>query len=172
MNTVVNCHSGQERIITMKTSSKNLGCIIIFLFVLLSEKSAFAQIDSARFLWSDGFMKKEYAATDDVDKAIDAIFSKCVIIGISKSNGGRIITFGVGDKNGRWSHRGPTWNEVGTIKELVIEDGGVDVAVEIVRKPNTVSIGFKVDDGDTVSPKILHDLIINKLPKDSTKKVP
>jgi hypothetical protein len=124
---------------------------------------------SGEFVWDNGFLKKEYnVSQENMDKALKDIFIKCTAVEtrVLPGKDGLIQSWGVGDKNNKWrSSGGASWSGVGTIKELDIKDGGVVVDVLKLNKENTITIGFKVSDGDKSSPEKLHKLLSNKLHK-------
>ena len=124
--------------------------------------------DSDGFVWSDGFLEKEYAFTqDDINKALDTIFVKCVAMETMtlEGNSGTIRSSGVEDKNRKWRF----FSGVSTIKELNIKEGGVIVAVKTITNEKTMTVGFKVGEGDRKSSEILHELLGEKLSKASPK---
>jgi hypothetical protein len=110
----------------------------------------------------DGFISKEYTVRQpDLDAAMKAIFPKCVAV--EQSQDGTTVTWGVGDKNGNWSAGVANWHGVATVNGLDIKEGGVLIMVKTVRTQNTVTVGFKVGDGDAASSEKLHKMLAELL---------
>lgn len=135
--------------------------IIYLMLTLFSSQYTFAQTNPLAGT-SEGFVDKEYTVTQEaINKALQMIFVKCVAVSteILEGKKGIIRSWGVGDRNGKFRF----WSGVSTIKELDIKNGGVIVDVKIISKDNTVTVGFKVGEGDKESSKTLHNLLVEQL---------
>jgi FKBP-type peptidyl-prolyl cis-trans isomerase FklB len=149
--------------------SKVLAKSKMLLVGFLLASASYTHASSVDFVWSDGFLETNYTTTQDaLKKALDSTFDKCVAVETVLLQGekGTIVSWGVGDKNGKWRPGLATWNGIATIKELDIKDGGVVIAVKTVQDKDTVRVGFKVGDGDRTSSEVLHKLLSDKLQKD------
>jgi hypothetical protein len=102
-------------------------------------------------------------------KALAAIFSKCLPLGVTllKDGDGLVQTIGVGDRSGNLKSGFSTWHGVSTINELKVKNGGVPVAVKMIKNKSAIIVGFKVGDGDKAASEALHKLFASKLHSDS-----
>ena len=121
-----------------------------------------AQTKTRDYVWSDGFLERDYSAAPDVlERTIDGIFERCVAVGTPILDGkkGVIRLYGVGEKNGKYKLGLATWNGVNTISELDIKEGGVVIAVKSVAAEKVTTVGFKVGKGDKKASESLHSLL-------------
>ena len=148
-----------------------LVCVTCFAVLVSSAKSE-------EYVWKDGFLEKSYQLpAKDVGSAISLLFGfvvkegvgygDCLVLGIEKleKENGSIVTYGVGDKNGRCGN----WKGVGTVEGLNIKDGGSAISVKVIEKDSITTVGFKVDDGDRKTSEKLHELMLQKLAKSTPK---
>ncbi len=136
----------------MKTAT----CIIVgvLLTFMHSIRILRAQTNSDNYVWSDGFLEKQYAETNTATALAD-LFHKCVQVQLTIltrpiGTYTTIQTYGAGDNNG----------------EFQLGVKGAVIIVKRIEKEKTLTVGFKVGDGDRKASEALHRLLASKLDTD------
>ena len=100
------------------------------------------------YVWNDGFLdKKYYESSDKIKKVLDQLLVGCMAFSYQIIENGIINTYGVGDKEGKWS----------------LNKQGGTVSVKKVKQSSYMIIGFKVNKGNKEGSLYFHKLLKSKL---------
>ena len=153
---------------TMKAMGTRSYFAAALVLTLANVQPVSSQTNGGGFVWKNGFLEKEYSVSmKEFYTARAAIFVKCLPIEqieLTMLDGKKadILALGIGDKNGNYRSSGViglTMSGLSTISELNVQDGGIRVDVKTMNNTNSITVGFKVGDGDKTSSEVLHKLL-------------
>jgi len=127
---------------------------VILLASLCSGLLLQAQTNSENYVWTNGFLEKQYAVTPDVmKKSLSTMFQKClpIRVAIVTEPTAMITTYGVGDNSG----------------DFQLGKAGGTIAVKLIPAESSTTVGFKIGDGDRKLSENLHRLLANRLDNDT-----